>query len=193
MVNAARQSREANGHGIAHAGRNGLKSTRFIVSAGRAWVTHLRLCAMRAEVLAARAAESFGSNAACFAHLKDSVREEQKSGLRAPQNHLDLSPPLSQRGGGERTAAHRRRPQRTQYVIIDNDIIPDIVTQRKLRAHTPLWRGVSALEPEPSPHIQGHTPLSSIHHRPRFDAAASQRTVRIILGFGVRLRRSTAD
>ncbi|KAJ7261605.1 hypothetical protein C8J57DRAFT_1719761 [Mycena rebaudengoi] len=45
----------------------------------------------------------------------------------------------------------------TQYVLIDNDIFPDVVTQ--LRAYAARWRGVSALQPAPPPHAQGHTPF----------------------------------
>ncbi|KAJ7794197.1 hypothetical protein B0H14DRAFT_3557770 [Mycena olivaceomarginata] len=46
--------------------------------------------------------------------------------------------------------------ERTQYVLIDDDIVPDAATQRKSRAYAAQWRGGSALEPSPQ---QRHTPF----------------------------------
>ncbi|KAJ6553406.1 hypothetical protein B0H19DRAFT_161272 [Mycena capillaripes] len=46
--------------------------------------------------------------------------------------------------------------KRTQYVLI-NDIVPDVVTQRKLRAYAVQRRSVSALEPAPFTHARGRT------------------------------------
>ncbi|KAJ6563796.1 hypothetical protein B0H19DRAFT_1209765 [Mycena capillaripes] len=116
-------------------------------------------------------------HAACFAISKESVPEEWKCWLCAPQNHLDLPPPANGPANRRRRASVSGRrastveaspplstvddleDERTQYVLIDNDIVPDVVTQRKLRAYAAQWRGVSALEPEPPPHAEGHTPF----------------------------------
>ncbi|KAJ7821831.1 hypothetical protein B0H13DRAFT_2377040 [Mycena leptocephala] len=47
--------------------------------------------------------------------------------------------------------------ERTQYVLIDNDLVPHAVTQRKLRRYAAQLRGVSALEPTPPQ--PGHMPF----------------------------------
>ncbi|KAF8191825.1 hypothetical protein K438DRAFT_871120 [Mycena galopus ATCC 62051] len=46
--------------------------------------------------------------------------------------------------------------QRTQYVSIEDDLVPHAATQQKLRASAAQWRGVSALEPTPPLHTIGH-------------------------------------
>ncbi|KAJ6456652.1 hypothetical protein C8R45DRAFT_913850, partial [Mycena sanguinolenta] len=51
--------------------------------------------------------------------------------------------------------------ERTQYVQIEDDVVPHAATQRKLRAYAAHWRGVSALAP-PSANLalgEEHTPF----------------------------------
>ncbi|KAJ7449323.1 hypothetical protein B0H11DRAFT_1743704 [Mycena galericulata] len=121
-------------------------------------------------------------HAACFAISKESVPEEWKCWMCAPQNLIDT---FSTNGHAStsnqrRRASISRRPrsttveaslslpnideledERTQYVLIDDDIVPHAATQRKLRAYAVQWCGGSALEPTPPPsHFQpGHVPF----------------------------------
>ncbi|KAJ7839726.1 hypothetical protein B0H14DRAFT_2158058, partial [Mycena olivaceomarginata] len=68
----------------------------------------------------------------------------------------DASPPLPNGGNAH---IDDMEDERTQYVQIEDDIIPHAATQRKLRAYAAQWRGVSALEPTPPTHTLGHTPF----------------------------------
>ncbi|KAJ6563926.1 hypothetical protein B0H19DRAFT_73894 [Mycena capillaripes] len=81
--------------------------------------------------------------------------------------------------------------EHTQYVLTDNDIIPDAATQRKLRAYAAQWRGVSALEPAPPPHHGAYALRLRPAARPPY-AAAFLRAV-VVLGFAVRLRCPTSN
>ncbi|KAJ7071883.1 hypothetical protein B0H15DRAFT_762865, partial [Mycena belliarum] len=49
--------------------------------------------------------------------------------------------------------------ERTQYVLIDDDVVPHPSTQHKLRAYAAQWRGVSALAPPPGVPPHQHTPF----------------------------------
>ncbi|KAF8183600.1 hypothetical protein K438DRAFT_1140870 [Mycena galopus ATCC 62051] len=119
-------------------------------------------------------------HAACFAISKESVPEEWACWMCAPGKHAQFDtlpanghPPISK--GRRRASISVRRgntversPQlpgpvvddledeRTQYVSIDDDIVPHAATQHKLRAYAAQWRGVSALEPTPPLHTLGH-------------------------------------
>ncbi|KAJ7131632.1 hypothetical protein C8R43DRAFT_823130, partial [Mycena crocata] len=55
--------------------------------------------------------------------------------------------------------------ERAQYVLIDDDIVPDGSTQRKLRAFAARWRGVSALGGESKDESQ-HVPFVFGAHPP---------------------------
>ncbi|KAJ7663424.1 hypothetical protein DFH06DRAFT_924646, partial [Mycena polygramma] len=74
-------------------------------------------------------------------------RRASVSGRRA--STVEASPTIPQ--------ADDLEDERTQYVLIDDDIVPDASTQHKLRAYASQWRGVSALEPTPP--TPGHTPF----------------------------------
>ncbi|KAJ7886615.1 hypothetical protein B0H14DRAFT_2498515 [Mycena olivaceomarginata] len=65
----------------------------------------------------------------------------------------DASPPLSNGGNAH---IDDMEDERTQYVQIEDDIVPHAATQRKLRAYAAQWRGVSALEATPPTHTLGH-------------------------------------
>ncbi|KAJ7789344.1 hypothetical protein B0H14DRAFT_2397581 [Mycena olivaceomarginata] len=109
-------------------------------------------------------------HAACFAISKESVPEEWKCWMCAPHNLIDTfstnrntstsnrrrRASISGRPRGTTVEASPPLPnidelkdERTQYVLIDDDIVPHAATQRKLRAYA-QWCGVSALEPTPS-------------------------------------------
>ncbi|KAJ7857688.1 hypothetical protein B0H14DRAFT_3447810 [Mycena olivaceomarginata] len=51
--------------------------------------------------------------------------------------------------------------ERTQYVLIDNDIVPDVITQRKLRAYAAQWRGRAAVRASDLLHPCAPSSLSS--------------------------------
>ncbi|KAJ7853615.1 hypothetical protein B0H13DRAFT_2358887 [Mycena leptocephala] len=44
-------------------------------------------------------------------------------------------------------------------ILIDDVIVPYTAAYRKLRVYAAQWREVSALEPTPPRHVQGHTPF----------------------------------
>ncbi|KAJ7189367.1 hypothetical protein GGX14DRAFT_383301 [Mycena pura] len=126
-------------------------------------------------------------HAACFGIQKESVPEEWICWVCAPQNQMqgerrsssfsNLQPQASTSKGRRRTSisagalrastAETSPPaptlddledERSQYVHIEDDFIPQETTQRRLRAYATAWRGVSALGSGPPPN-GGHTPF----------------------------------
>ncbi|KAJ7245247.1 hypothetical protein C8J57DRAFT_1190950 [Mycena rebaudengoi] len=119
-------------------------------------------------------------HAACFGVQKESVPEEWACWVCAPHAHaqttfLQVNTTVGRRRAsvsGRSPLATARSPlttmtpaipdndedERGQYVLIDEDVVPDLATQRKLRAYATQWRGVSALS-APPPDPGQHTPL----------------------------------
>ncbi|KAJ7443102.1 hypothetical protein FB451DRAFT_1057105, partial [Mycena latifolia] len=123
------------------------------------------------------------AHAACVGVKRDAVPEEWACWVCAPQNYHAVNElgNGSSSTNASKTAARRRgsvsgrragtleaasaspppheadlEDERSQYVLIDEDVIPHASTQHKLRAYAAQWRGVSALSP-PSP--LHHTPF----------------------------------
>ncbi|KAJ7492968.1 hypothetical protein B0H11DRAFT_1718335 [Mycena galericulata] len=106
------------------------------------------------------------------AHGKGQARRRASvSGRRASTVEMERSPPTAH-GHGQQGHGHGQgqhivdgddgfEDERSQYVSIDEDVVPHASTQRRLRAYAAKWRGVSALSSasaEPPPSGLGHTP-----------------------------------